>query len=491
MKRGPASMPQCGADIDGFRIGEHVHGGAMGNVFRVTGPQTGFPLMMKVPHLSADDSDEGLINFETEATILPALDTPYVPRFVAAGELARMPYLVTEWIEGESLQHRLKGGALDALATASIGAAIADALHSIHLQDTLHLDLKPDNVILRPDGSVALVDFGLAHHARFPDLLAEEQRMAAGSAPYISPEQVLGERSDPRSDLFALGAVLYELCTGKPPFGIPRTRAGMRDRLWLDPVPPVAHAPGVPPWLQEVILRCLEPQPEDRYQSAALVAFDLRHAENVQLTARALRTNRSGFSTRLRRWWTSRNVRPRMLSLPAAQVRTVRVVLAAIDTTHQDDERHPAVLQTVARILSIPREYRLICVSVIAGGPGAQVAAGESSPYLEHLVRLQHWVGPLHLPPSQLSLHVIEAANPADTLVEFARRNHVDLMVLGAPPPAHTRVAWWRSVASTVAASADCSVHLVRAPAAAGRALRAAASAAPESPDSPASKRPA
>src|SRR6185295_4274856 len=103
---------------------------------------TGFPIMMKVPHVSASDSDEGLINFETEATILPALSSPYVPRFVAAGDLARMPYLVTEWIDGENLQHRLRHGALDAAETARIGAGIADALHSLHLQDTLHLDLK-------------------------------------------------------------------------------------------------------------------------------------------------------------------------------------------------------------------------------------------------------------------------------------------------------------------------------------------------------------
>src|SRR6185295_8894861 len=428
--------------------------------------------------------DEGLINFETEAMILPVLSSPHVPRFVASGDLARTPYLVSEWIEGESLEHRIRHGALDAGETARIGAGIADALHSLHLQDTLHLDLKPENVILRPDGRIALVDFGLAHHARFPDLLFEEQRMAAGSAPYISPEQVLGERSDPRSDLFALGAVLYELCTTKLPFGVPQTRAGMRDRLWLDPVPPLAHVPGLPPWLQEVILRNLEPQPEDRYQSAAHIAFDLRHPENVQLTGRARRRRPSGAASRVRRWWRSRNIRPRRINLPRTQVGTARVVLVAIDTTNQDDARHPEVQRTVARILSIPAEYRLICVSVIAGGPGVSIADEGANPHLEHLVRLQQWVEPLRLPPSRLSMHVIEAAEPAGTLVEFARRNNVDLIVLGAPSPAQTRLAWWRSVASGVAAAAYCSVHLVRVPADATDAATTAASTAPGSPGS-------
>jgi len=346
--------------------------------------------------------------------------------------------------------------------------------------------VKPDNVILRPDGSAALVDFGLAHHTRFPDLLAEERRLAAGSAPYISPEQVFGERSDPRSDLFALGAVLYELVTGKLPFGVPASQAGLRDRVWLDPAPPIQHAPSIAPWLQEIILRCLEPQPEARYQSAAHVAFDLRNPDNVLLTARALRKEPSSFLTRLGRWWSARNLRPRTHSMPAAQVGRARVVLVAIDTTNQDDERHPEVLQVVARILSIPAEYRLIGVSVIAGGPGASTGTADANPYLAHLVRLRHWVEPLRLPSNRLSLHVIEAADAAATLIEFARRNHVDLIVLGAPPPSQTRLAWWRSVASGIAANAECSVHLVRVPARGAGAATSPASTAPGLPDSPA-----
>ena len=486
---------QPGDRIDGFTVGRLAHRGAMGDIFHVGGRDPGFPMAMKVPHFAPGDSDEGLINFEVEATILPALSGPHVPRFVAAGDLARAPYLVLEWVEGESLQKRLDGRRrLPAEETARVGAAVADALHSLHLQDTVHLDLKPDNILLRPDGTAVLVDFGLAHHTRFPDLLAEENRLGAGSAPYISPEQVFGERSDPRSDLFALGATLYEACTGHLPFGIPQSQAGLRDRMWIDPVPPVAHEPSVPPWLQEVILRCLEPQPADRYQSAAHVAHDLRHPATVALTARSQRTERPGFGRRLKRWWASRDARPRPDGLPAAQVRAARVVLVAIDTTNLEDERHAAVRQAVARILSIPAEYRLICVSVIAGGPGREAASSGASPYLDHLVRMRQWVEPLRLPPSRLSMHVLEAADAAGTLVEFARRNNVDLIVLGAPAPAQTRLAWWRSVASGVAANADCSVHLVRlaadvaaaADAARGAAATSTASAGPGSPGSPA-----
>jgi nucleotide-binding universal stress UspA family protein len=477
-----------GAIIDGFTIGDFAHRGAMGDIFRVTGPDTGFAMAMKVPHLAPGDSDEGLLNFEVESMILPALSGPHAPRFVAAGDLTRTPYLVFEWIAGESLRKRLEGRRrLPADETARVGAAVADALHGLHLQDTIHLDLKPDNILLRADGSAALVDFGLAHHARFPDLLAEERRLGAGSAPYISPEQVFGERSDPRSDLYALGATLYEACTGRLPFGAPQSQAGLRDRVWADPVPPSVHEPSVPPWLQEVILRCLEPQPADRYQSAAHVAHDLRHPDSIALTERATRRERPGLGLRLRRWWQARSARVRPTALPGAQVRAARVVLVAIDTANLEDERHAAVRQTVARILSIPAEYRLICVSVIAGGPGGEGASG-TSPYLDHLVRLRQWVDPLGLPPSRLSMHVLEAADAAATLVEFAGRNNVDLIVVGAPAPAQTRLAWWRSVASGVAASAACSVHLVRlaADAAAAPPATSTASAAPGSPGSPA-----
>ena len=252
--------------------------------------------------------------------------------------------------------------------TARIGAAVADAVHSLHLQDAIHLDLKPENVILKADGEAVLIDFGIAYHAHFPDLLAEEQRFPAGSAPYISPEQVLGTRSDPRSDIFALGAILYEMATGELPFGTPATMAGLRDRLWRDPIAPRLRSPEVPPWLQEIILRCLEPRADDRYQSAAHVAFDLRKSR-----------------------------------------------------------------------------------------PGAPY-------YLDHLARLRHWVEPLRLPPRRLSLHVIESANPETALLEFARHNSVDLIVLGAPHPAQLGLAWWRSVASRVTANASCSVHVVRVP---------------------------
>lgn len=269
-------------------------------------------------------------------------------------------------------------------------------LHELHMQGAIHLDLKPDNVILRPDGSAVLLDFGLAHHMRFPDLLAEERRFAAGSAPYISPEQVRGMRSDPRSDLFALGAVLYEMATGRLPFGAPRSQGSLHDPLWREPAPPRALVPGFAPWLQEIILRCLEVDPRTRYQSAAHVAFDLRHPWQVALTAPARRDRAPGLAAQLGRWWRSRHV----VSAEAEKVLgAAPVILAAVDTVHPDDERRPALQRTIAQVLRLSREFRVIGLAVIPGGPGAAPVP------LDHLARLRQWMEPFGLSSERLSLH--------------------------------------------------------------------------------------
>jgi eukaryotic-like serine/threonine-protein kinase len=451
--------------IEGYRLGELLHSGALSTIYRITASgesRPAFPAIIKLPRISAGDGGQGILGFETEARVLPALSGPHVPRFVAAGDIARKPYLVLEWVEGESLERIMERGPLQPQRAAELGAAVADALHSVHAQGAIHFDLKPQNVIIRPSGEAVLIDFGMAQHARYPDLLAEERRFAGGSAPYISPEQVLGSRLDPRSDLFSLGVVLYEMTTGHLPFGAPVTLAGLRDRIWLDPVPPRGLAPDVPPWLQEVTLRCLEPIARKRYQSAAHVAFDLRNPAHVVLTQRASKLRRAGLLALARRWWDARSPQLEDEARPAPVVHAP-VVMVAVDTMHPDDARHPALRQAAARILSLSSEYRLICVSVVRGEP-VVAAPGETGIHLEHLVRLRRWVEGLEVPEGRLSLHVIESLTPSATLLEFARGNNVDLIVLGAPDPSQEALAWWRSVASSVTANATCSVHVVRVP---------------------------
>src|SRR5262249_16286590 len=128
-------------------------------------------------------------------------------------------------------------------------------------------------------------------------------------------------------------------------------------------------------------------------------------------------------------------------------------------------ERQPAIQRETRHVLSLSDEFRLVCVSVVSAPPlGATGDDGASSLHLEHLVRLRAWTAPLGLPAHRLSLHVIVAPDPARALVDFRRRNHVDVIILGAPKPKQHPLAWTRSVASGVTANAHCSVHVVRIP---------------------------
>jgi nucleotide-binding universal stress UspA family protein len=483
-----AAPLEQGARIDGFDIVERLHAGGTGYIYAVvagTRPDPGFPLVMKVPAVGIGEPWIGVVAFEVELMVLPSLAGAHVPRFVAAGDLHTTPYLVMERIAGEGLAAVAARAPLPPDDVARIGAAIADALHDVHAQGTVHQDLKPENVILRRDGIAVLLDFGFAHHARYPDLLGEQRQFEAGSAPYVSPEQLRHRRGDPRSDLFALGAMLYELATGALPFGTPLHLSGMRDRLWRAPVPPRVRNPQVPPWLQEVILRCLEPEAAWRYQSAAQLAFDLRHPGQVLLTARSKREKAPGVLPQVRDWWRARRI---ALRTPIAPPRPAPVILVAVDTAHLDDPRHPVIQWTARQVMSVAEEHRMMCVSVVPapGGEGRSLGETESGRQLEHLARLRRWVEPFGLPANRLSLLVVQASDPAATIVDLARRNHADLIVLGAPPP--STIGWWRSVASSVTANAPCSVYIVRAT---GPGATGSAEAAPGSPDSPASTHPA
>lgn len=459
-----------GDSIDGFTIEGRLHTGGNGYLYRVKaepGRDPGFPLLMKVPGVGHGESALGVVSFEIEQIILPQLSGPHVPRTMAIGEEAMRPYLVMEEIVGEGLAAVIARAPLPPFEVARIGSALADALHSVHRQKVIHLDVKPENFILRPNGEAVLLDYGFSRHARYPDLLAEEKAFAAGSAGYVSPEQLQGNRSDPRSDIFALGVLLYELATGEQPFGEPSTYSGMRDRLWRLPAPPRSFVPTLPPWLQEVILHCLETDPERRAPSAAHVAFDLRHPERVRLGSRSGWTTGAGFGRQMRSWWRSQRRTP-AIALRTAISAAAPIILVAVDTEHPDDERHPALQRTTQAIISMYAEFRLIFVSAIRAAPlgeGQRLEDTASGKQLEHRNRLRMWTAALNLPQSRTSLHVVESADPAATILDLARANHIDLIVIGAPEPGERKLAWWRSVASDVTARARCSVHVVRVPA--------------------------
>src|SRR5450759_2735503 len=299
-----------GSEIDGFCLGEMIHLGSMASIYRLTGPHGPLPLIMKIPRLGPGERAVNVIGFEVCRMVLGALaQSPHHPTLVAYGAVEPTPSLAMELVEGVLLSEWVGRAPLPPEEIARLGSAAAFALHDLHRQSVVHLDLKPTNVLYRAGGQVVLIDFGLAHHSHYPDLLAEELRFPVGNWVYMSPEQVLGVRCHPRSDIYALGGILYQLATGRLPFGRPRSIAELRKRLFRDPLPPRAIVPATPGWLQDIILRCLEVDARERYASAEQVAFDLANPSGLALTERGSRRRRA-------RWWTllRRRREPRSVS---------------------------------------------------------------------------------------------------------------------------------------------------------------------------------
>lgn len=460
-----AEVATAGA-LDGFSLLELVHAGGFGAVHRVERPDLDGPLVMKIPHLGPDAPASALASHEAERGVLARLRGPHVPRLVTWGDVATNPYLVLEEIRGESLRTFADRAPLPAAEVARLGAAVARALAAVHAQRVVHLDLKPENVLLRDDGTAVLVDFGLARHLDLPDLLAEEVVRPMGSAAYVSPEQLLGVRDDPRSDLFALGVVLYELATGKLPFGTPASDRGLRRRLYRDPVPPCALVPGLPAWVQELVLWCLEPEPAARPAGAADVAEALGDPSRLPLGARGRRVRRDPLFQVLLRWVRAGAFEVPPRTVPPPLVAGRRTVVVAVATAHANQARHQQLREAVQRIVQADEACRLTCVSVLDAAPWEEGPAGpHGSRALRHLGLLRAWAAPLGLPEGRIAFHVLEGSDATETLLEFTRANAVHHLVVGAPPADEALKRLFGTVSSRLADEAPCDVTVVRYPA--------------------------
>ena len=453
-----------GLVLDGFTLVAPLKLGGMAQIWEVTREGDDLPLVMKIPLILDGDDPTMIVGFEMEQMILPRLSGPHVPRFIAAGDFAHQPHIVMERITGGSLYERMTGAPFAVAEVARIGLAVAHALCDLHRQDVLHLDVKPANVLFREDGTAVMVDFGLARHRRLPDLLAEEFRLPIGTAPYMAPEQVLRARDDPRSDVFALGCVLYEMTTGRQPFGDPRGSRRLRKRLWWDPWPPRALRPDCPAWMQEIILRCLAVDPAGRYPTMAQLAFDLAHPGQVRLTAAASRMRRDGRIERLRRWFRAAGAeRP---PPPALDGETAApIVLVAVDLSADYCAVADAVRAMTGRMLTLLPGARLACVNVLRlkrlGIDDTTDGEGRAL-HVARLIQLRAWAAPLGLPAEAISFHVLESTDPAEAIVTHARENHVDQVIMGARGQSGTR-RYLGSVSAQVTAEAPCTVTVVRA----------------------------
>ena len=294
--------PAPGSTLDQYAIDDVLARGGMATIFRARDTANGHVVALKVPLFEYASDLVFHERFRREEEIGQRLDHPSVIKVLHPREKSRL-YMAMEYVDGEMLRERLRREGRLAIADAvALGIKIADALAYLHDHGVVHRDLKPENVMLTHDGGVKLMDFGIALDTTLRKMTWSGLSQSFGTPDYMAPEQVKGRRGDPRTDIYALGVILYEILTGKVPFAADNVYAALRAKVEDDPVPPRDLRPEIPPALEEVILQALEPAPHNRPQSAFELREALAHPASVVMRNRAARrriTRR--FSRRTRR----------------------------------------------------------------------------------------------------------------------------------------------------------------------------------------------
>ena len=284
-------MPYVGQRFGRYRIEEEIGAGGMGVVYRAYDEKLERDLAIKVLTPGALNDEAARKRFRNEARILSRLNHPCIQTIHDFDAFEGQDYLVSELVPGLSLDAHLRSGAVPEKEVVHLGFQLAQVLAAAHMAGVLHRDLKPANLRVTIDGRLKILDFGLATLSRDAVLtLSTTQTMAtapsgiAGTLPYMSPEQLLGEEVDHRSDIYSAGVVLFELATQRLPFNdslIPKLTNAI---LHQAPPAPKALAPKLSIEFEHIVLKCLEKDPELRYQSAKELAVDLRRLEATSST---------------------------------------------------------------------------------------------------------------------------------------------------------------------------------------------------------------
>src|SRR5579884_346408 len=280
------SSLHTGDKLDDYRIENVAARSGMASIFRATDERTGQTVAIKVPHPEMEADPVFYDRFLREQEIGVKLDHPNVMKVFPNGDHSQL-YMAMEWVDGRLLRQILNEQKKFPRERAmNIALQIAQALEYIHSKGVVHRDLKPENIMVNGNDRIKLIDFGIAANVGSKRLTFAKFSQTMGTPDYISPEQVKGKRGDARSDIYALGVMLYEMLTGKVPFTGSNAFTIMNDRLLNNPVPPREIDPGISPEMQEIIYRAIEREPANRYSSAREMAWDLEHPDQVGVADR-------------------------------------------------------------------------------------------------------------------------------------------------------------------------------------------------------------
>jgi Tol biopolymer transport system component len=283
---------QPGTHVGPYKVLAALGAGGMGEVWRARDTRLGRDVAIKIlPAEFAGDRNR-LERFEQEARAVAALSHANILALHDVGTHEGLPYLITELLEGETLRERLRAGSLPVRKAIEYAVQVAHGLAAAHEKGIIHRDLKPENLFIGEDGRVKILDFGLAklrQDETMREALASattrsaltQAGMVMGTVSYMAPEQVRGEAADQRSDIFALGAVVYEMLFGRPAFSQGTVADTITAILREDPPGLDEHSTAVPPLLRQIVRRCLEKRPRERFSSAHDLAFALESASTV------------------------------------------------------------------------------------------------------------------------------------------------------------------------------------------------------------------
>src|SRR5271157_4466580 len=274
-----------GSHIGPYEILALLGAGGMGEVYRARDTSLKRDVAIKVLPAYGSRDPERLHRFELEAQAAAALNHPNIVSIFHVGQHEDSPYIVAELLQGETLRDRLRKGPVRLGEAIDVAIDIARGLAAAHSAGIVHRDLKPENLFLTKDGRVKILDFGIAKLQQVQSASADSATVTLqeetvpgqvlGSVGYMSPEQVRGQAADARSDIFALGAILYEMLTGKRAFQKPTSAETMSAILNEDPPTISQVTPDLPPGLHRIVNRCLEKSPDKRFQDASDLAFAL------------------------------------------------------------------------------------------------------------------------------------------------------------------------------------------------------------------------
>jgi serine/threonine protein kinase len=275
---------KSGDTVCGYKIIKPLSKGGFSQIYKASDPD-GKPVILKFPDISLIGDLATYERYRREFDIGQKLNHPAIPRAITRVKSPDGEFLVLEYVEGKSLRSYIGDNAPLLLNEAlSIADLLVEVVDYLHVHEVYHRDLKPENIIIGPDGKIHIIDFGSA-------LLEGSRRVtwrlgsdAFGTPDYMAPEQIQGKRGDARTDVYALGIILYEMLTGTVPFRGDNALSVMNQRLTANPVSPRKLQPSIPTGIEAIVLKAIRRNPNERYQSASELRYDLKHFVDLDLS---------------------------------------------------------------------------------------------------------------------------------------------------------------------------------------------------------------